>query len=539
MYTTIIGRIPEAVRKHVFSKMPIRVLHFTNIPGDSGSKLQITLLDRNGVCDRVIREIHARSSIIHRYIKELCKGIKEDTQILHDVAVRSIVLENTKYAILSHTWLRESDSEISYGDWQIGQHDTQKPGYQKLANFCKSAWIDHGLSFGWMDTVCINKDSSSELDESIRSMYKWYQDSDVCISYLAGTVTLGDVHRDAWFTRGWTFQELLAPRRMSFYNKDWKKFVRYSDPGNKYNPYILKQIYKATTITEDELRFPTKLSISRKMQLAAKRNVMREEDIAYSLMGICNVSISIAYGEGARRAFFRLMTEVLNTSSQVVDFFNCAQTDGRSIIPSGPSAYLQCSEAIMSTSPWHSSPIEPLLLTHVGLRTPILLMPSLRENDNCLESKPIGNYHAKLHLSALESINVGVYHVLDKGIRKSTAGKRQDLSWARNGLTDYDLHSTEMRWSFGILNFGGDTSTIHYRDRCLALCFKVNRLGGVGQVDWSSTSGLQFVRICTKEPIVFHLMKHGASTLGAGNVPYPIKRSELAMHGITLTTMYL
>jgi hypothetical protein len=344
------GRLQEAVREHVFSKMPIRLLHFTNAPRDSGTKLQITLLERNDVCDRIIQEIQARFSertmeervareLNSRLFQSFAERMKERTQA-YNLMIKEIVQESTRYAILSHTWLRGSDGEVTYGAWRLRQFDIGQPGYQKLANFCRSAWTDHGLCFSWMDTVCINKDSSSELDESIRSMYKWYKISTICITYLAETTALGDIHRDPWFTRGWTFQELLAPDHMSFYNKDWKKFVPYTHPGDKRNLDILDQIFKATTITGDDLRVSNYLPISRKMQLAARRNVMREEDIAYSLMGVCNVSISIAYGEGAERAFFRLMTEVLNTSQQVVDIFNCAQARGRSsIIPAGPSAY--------------------------------------------------------------------------------------------------------------------------------------------------------------------------------------------------------
>ncbi|KAF8174375.1 hypothetical protein BJ912DRAFT_1064701 [Pholiota molesta] len=457
-YQHFMGKLPEAVREHVFSGMPIRVLHFAHSPRDSGARPQITLLDRNGVCSRVVEEIQANYN--EKMFKE---GIEEHTSYeslwlrntnesisledyLEDHIIRNLVREYTKYAILSHTWLRGSNSEVTYDDWQTGQFETQQPGYQKLANFCRFALEDHGLSFGWMDTVCINKNSSSELDESIRSMYKWYAYSDMCITYLAATDTVDNIHRDPWFTRGWTFQELLAPHRMAFYNKDWKKFVRDTDPGNKYDPYILDsstfepytlddkcnldirdQIFKATTITKDELRgHPVEdISISRKMQLAAKRNVLREEDIAYSLMGICNVSISIAYGEGAERAFSRLMTEILNTSRKVVDIFNCAQTDVKkrpSIIPWGPSAYLQCSEDIMGIS--HNPPIEPLLLTHVGLRTPVLLMPSLREDNFFLKRTPIGDYYATLRLPGSryrKKANLS-YHLLDKGIPKSTSG---------------------------------------------------------------------------------------------------------------------
>ncbi|KAF8190153.1 hypothetical protein BJ912DRAFT_1142833 [Pholiota molesta] len=230
-YQHFIGRLQEAVRKHVFSKMPIRVLHFTDTLRGSGTKLQITLLERNDVYGRIIKGIQASYSgkmFEERVVKVASRWKKPggklevDEQFVEDHVIKEIVQENTKYAILSHTWLRGSDSEVTYGAWRLRQFDTQRPGYQKLANFCKSAWKDHGLSFGWMDTICINKDSSSELDESIRSMYKWYAGSDICITYLAETVALDDIHRDPWFTRGWTFQELLAPDCMTFYSKHWK-----------------------------------------------------------------------------------------------------------------------------------------------------------------------------------------------------------------------------------------------------------------------------------------------------------------------------
>jgi hypothetical protein len=437
------GRLQEAVRRHVFSKMPIRLLHFSNTPRETGTKLslQITLLERNDVYGRIIQEILA--SFSERIFRERMVKARETRGpgfglglSLEDRIIKDIIQENTKYAILSHTWLRGSDREVTYSAWRLREFDAQQPGYQKLINFCRSAWKDHGLSFGWMDTVCIDKDSSSELDESIRSMYKWYKNSHICISYLAGTVALGDAHRDPWFARGWTFQELLAPECMSFYNKDWQKFVTYTSDGDKRNLAIIDQIFKATTITGDELRRASLLPISRKMQLAAKRNVMREEDIAYSLMGVCGVSISIAYGEGAERAFFRLMTEVLNTSRKVVDIFNCAQPLWRtSIIPSGPSAYLQCSEDIMMMP--HMQPIEPLLLTHVGLRMPILLMPSLQEN-SCVEHEPIGDYYATIcwykdRKTSFTGNGIFTYHLLHKGIAQSTSGKWQDLIWTLNG----------------------------------------------------------------------------------------------------------
>lgn len=77
-------------------------------------------------------------------------------------------------------------------------------------------------------------------------------------------------------------------------------------------------------------------------------------------MGIFNVSISIAYGEGADLAFICLVKEIFNTTkSDVLDLFNWAgdyQTEISALIPSSPHAYLQRCEFN-----WHSLLIEPLL----------------------------------------------------------------------------------------------------------------------------------------------------------------------------------
>ncbi|KAF8183613.1 heterokaryon incompatibility protein-domain-containing protein [Pholiota molesta] len=453
---TLMGRIPGAVREHVFSTMPIRLLHF-KIAGDSDTKLQITLLDRNGVYGQVIEEIqlnYSEGTLRERVDKELSmkranNSYNIDERSIEDDIIKQIVRKATGYAILSHTWLRGSDSEITYGDWQIGQFDTQQSGYQKLANFCNSARKDHGLSFGWMDTICINKDSSSELDESIRSMYKWYENSAICIIYLAETLILDNIHRDCWFTRGWTLQELLAPwpGQLVFYNKDWKRFAKNTLAYNsKENEDIMHQIYEGTTMTHDEFFIRNNIPISRAMQLAARRTVTRQEDISYSLMGICKVSISIAYGEGAEQAFFRLIKEILNTTKDVFDVFNCAQKGGGGppIIPWGPLAYLHRFENIRDFL-GSSSPIEPLLLTHVGLRMPLLLMPSLIEDDPHCQNKSIGDYSATLQFPGsedpLDARWNGCYRLLDTGIAtcEKEVSSAQDRMWPNSQQRQHQL----------------------------------------------------------------------------------------------------
>ncbi|KJA14549.1 hypothetical protein HYPSUDRAFT_108205, partial [Hypholoma sublateritium FD-334 SS-4] len=226
------------------------------------------------------------------------------------------------YAILSHTWL--PSGEITYSKWR--NHtvplDTQSPGYDKLAKFCEVS-AKRGFRLGWMDTVCINKESSAELDESIRSMFKWYKKASICIVYLAETTSLDDINKDKWFTRGWTLQELLAPDFIKFFSKTWTELSDKPNLSDKsWNSLLLDRISGATGLHKNELEIQPFDSIDserrfdntpiwRKMQWAANRNVTRGEDAAYSLMGIFNISMPTGYGEGAEHAFLRLVKEIL------------------------------------------------------------------------------------------------------------------------------------------------------------------------------------------------------------------------------------
>ena len=190
--------------------MPIRLLKFDQ---DGGG---ITLVDRSHVIECISAELNS----LPYYGKS----------------------QFEKYAILSHAWL--SAGEITYSDWtnRTLPLDTKSPGYDKLAKFCKVA-STYGCSLGWMDTVCINKQSSTELDESIRSMFKLYQEAKICIVYLAETASLEGMEKDKWFTRGWTLQELLTPECINFYSKNWTPLVS-DNPADHFNKFLRGLISK-------------------------------------------------------------------------------------------------------------------------------------------------------------------------------------------------------------------------------------------------------------------------------------------------------
>jgi len=79
------------------------------------------------------------------------------------------------YAILSHTW---GTAEVSFRD-MLDDSGKNKLGYDKI-RFCGEQTRRDGLRYFWIDTCCIDKSSSAELQEAINSMYRWYQNAKKC-----------------------------------------------------------------------------------------------------------------------------------------------------------------------------------------------------------------------------------------------------------------------------------------------------------------------------------------------------------------------
>ncbi|KAK3672633.1 hypothetical protein LTR78_007445 [Recurvomyces mirabilis] len=89
--------------------------------------------------------------------------------------------------------------------------NTNGGGYQKVEAF--ATYVREHLApirWLWVDTCCINKDSAAELSEAINSMFDWYLEAELCLSYLADVETAEDgsgFEKSEWFTRGWTLQD--------------------------------------------------------------------------------------------------------------------------------------------------------------------------------------------------------------------------------------------------------------------------------------------------------------------------------------------
>ncbi|KAI1262331.1 heterokaryon incompatibility protein-domain-containing protein [Xylariaceae sp. FL1019] len=218
------------------------------------------------------------------------------------------------YAILSHVW---GADEVTYQEWTARQSSVvrNKSGYQKIVGACAQACQDR-LDWLWVDTNCIDKTSSAELTEAINSMFKWYADSKICYAYLNDVSRhsaewSNDFRRSRWFTRGWTLQELLAPKLMTFFSQEWRRL------GDRSDPWLLPIISNATLIEVPYLTGHSQLnmaSVAKKMSWLSRRETTREEDIAYCMLGIFEVNMPLLYGEGMR-AFLRLQEEIIKISS--------------------------------------------------------------------------------------------------------------------------------------------------------------------------------------------------------------------------------
>lgn len=133
--------------------------------------------------------------------------------------------------------------------------------------------------------------------------YAFLADFSACTSEASEQVRSMDAmqsrlfRESRWFARGWTLQELLAPRKIMFHDSAWKMIGSRCD--------LQEEISLATGIKNEHLRSPKSASLAQGMSWASRRRTTRLEDTAYRLMGIFDVKMPLIYEEGSQ-AFIRL-----------------------------------------------------------------------------------------------------------------------------------------------------------------------------------------------------------------------------------------
>lgn len=269
------------------------------------------------------------------------------------------------YAILSHTWGKH---EVSFADMKKGRAEGMV-GYDKIQQSCRQP-VAHECGYIWIDTCCIDKNSSADLSEAINSMYSWYKKAKICYAYLADVpATLGTEKQKAafansrWFKRGWTLQELVAPsKEMIFLSSEW---IEIGTKETLCEEIAAKTGIGVSILTGTSFRTA---SIAKRMSWASGRETTRPEDIAYCLMGLFDIHMPMLYGEG-EKAFIRLQEEIIgNSDDQSLFAWTNSTEDAKlpcGLLASSPSRFANSGD-VLPYSEWGSS--APFSTSNKGLR---------------------------------------------------------------------------------------------------------------------------------------------------------------------------
>ncbi|KAF4565577.1 hypothetical protein EYR36_002151 [Pleurotus pulmonarius] len=244
-------------------------------------------------------------------------------------ARRQVIEAVGRYAILSHRW-EEDDEELTFDclakfSERAEPVTMEKRGFKKFRQFCEVA-ASHACRFVWIDSGCIDRSDSNELEDSIASMFEWYSTAYVAIAYLRETPQhhidesldampmLSMLTRDPWFRRGWTLQEYYAPRRLRFYYGDWEPCPLIIS-GNRHM-LLANAMLGSGPKQIDEFEDSHRSHVMKILKVMDGREATLPEDMAYCLFSILGVKLNVAYGEGYELAIYRLQVELITTTSK-------------------------------------------------------------------------------------------------------------------------------------------------------------------------------------------------------------------------------
>ena len=192
---------------------------------------------------------------------------------------------------------------------------------EKALGFCRVIKkYRRDIKYLWIDSLCMSRDPR-ERANAVVNMFNWYRNAEACYTYLWDVKD--KMTTSAWFTRGWTLQELLAPKQVVFFNIHWQ-LLGHKCPGSAmecghtiYGPAVNVKLTKLTHINREVLKDFEQVRNLKFLDIIkwmAGRATTEEEDLWYSLIGIFGVYIEPDYGEGFLQARRRLCEALLTNT---------------------------------------------------------------------------------------------------------------------------------------------------------------------------------------------------------------------------------
>ena len=314
--------------------------------------------------------------------------------------------QRTPYVIISHVWMKKEvvyEDMVQFNKLEALKSQEKPESAAKIFGACRTVlkYYKRKIEHLWLDTVCINKKDPAELSASINSMYRWYKEAEICFVYLDDYSTMEaptSFTQSKWFTRGWTLQELVAPRKVIFFDKDWKEI------GDKKS--LQESLTSQTKISGDYLLHSYNVShasISQRMSWFSGRMTTVSEDTAYCLLGLFGVNMPLLYGEGKERAFRRLQEEIMKYSDDHSLFAwksETAQGHGSGLFAGSPDCFHETGEYVHKPNKQNNKPFE---MTNKGISINLYLQRYQKQNIyiasiDCLHG---ANHHLGMYFECL------------------------------------------------------------------------------------------------------------------------------------------
>jgi hypothetical protein len=194
---------------------------------------------------------------------------------------------------ITHRWKLK---ELTYQDVKKRSNDQPISEMSEKLLRIRNTLQTKKVRYVWIDTICIDSSNLSELDEAIRSMYKWYAN-------CAAVVLDSETELKEWSTRGWCLQEGAAAGVLCGITRDGKDLATVQELA------IEQQQELCTLDLHLYYRPGNAAEIVARMDL---RKTTRDEDMAYALAGIFSIHLTLGYGEGIKsreRLFHELATK--------------------------------------------------------------------------------------------------------------------------------------------------------------------------------------------------------------------------------------
>ncbi|KAK1833962.1 heterokaryon incompatibility protein-domain-containing protein [Podospora conica] len=238
-----------------------------------------------------------------------------------------------------------------------------------------------------------------------------------------------------WFTRGWTLQEVIAPRVVEFFDASWQS------RGFKHYETVRQHLSRITGIASKviyngSVEIVNTICLGQRMSWAAYRETSRLEDTAYCLIGIFQIHMPLLYGEGDK-AFLRFQQEIVRHTTDL-SIFAWDGDSGRyfsNIFAPHPRQFAGLGTCTRSNYDIFTERPSEILNTNQGLRvftTPYWMKAPSDTGSILFDLQcTLGDKTAKHIFVQLHSLSKGVYSRIRRQLRHDI-----DLDYLQKGQTE-------------------------------------------------------------------------------------------------------